>query len=748
MKNLGKKIILFLVVALLLEMIPSSVMAADNPETILADEYVNLAKQKSYTVDVEAKVPGAAVNSVRINSNEVSEDARILKEAGDYAVELVCDDMTYKYNVICYRRGDANVDGSRDVRDLIAAYRIDKHTKKSENYGANMNGYGEVNSDDYFEIRSLLIDEIKPVVLLDFEGYTGEDKDLSAYFTANVEKGKSYTFSFNYYRNGASGNTSVINSIQVWDGKSDVGFADNQLHEGKGTYTFTFTADYPLVRPVFQTHAPYGTPKLYVWDISLVEAESGTELLSEPKLSDFGGNLVNAGSASISDMDGIQHSSYDSEAEARRQEILDMPDTVQPSTTGTTYYVSYNGSDNNDGLTLETAWRSPGRVTESVESMAAGDVVLFERGGVYRGTMILASGVTYGAYGTGSKPCIYGSMRNYAEEGLWESTEDENVWRINVGTLADIGNIVFNHGEECGIKKLEYQLQEDFDYYHDIENGKLYLYLSYGNPGKVYSDIEICSNTHIMYGTANTQNVTIENLCLKYTGAHGIVFSTGSKNITVQGCEIGYVGGSMLSGQNVRYGNGFEVVDNCDTIVAKDNWVYQCYDAGITHQSSNTDGCQQKNITVSGNLIEFCTYNIEYYVNPENGKIIDTTYQNNILRFAGYGFGSVNRIGSDNSMDSNICCYVRGLPSSNFVIQNNVLDSPSRFQTTIGYPNDTASGLGPVIKGNTYILQGREVAKILNEDGSVEILYADSLEELTECIKFIDKEPASVAYEN
>ena len=51
-----------------------------------------------------------------------------------------------------------------------------------------------------------------------------------------------------------------------------------------------------------------------------------------------------------------QHSSYDKKAEARRQEILDMTDTVKPSTIGATYYVSINGDDNNDGLTPDTAW--------------------------------------------------------------------------------------------------------------------------------------------------------------------------------------------------------------------------------------------------------------------------------------------------------------------------------------------------------------------------------------------------------
>ncbi len=441
-------------------------------------------------------------------------------------------------------------------------------------------------------------------------------------------------------------------------------------------------------------------------------------------------------------------SSYDEIAEARRKEILELPDTVEDLVEGTVYYVSAKGNDENDGRTKETAWRTPARVSASAEGFEEGDVILFERGGVYRGSVLLTSGVSYGAYGEGPKPCIYGSLQNYANKELWQSTDKENVWKLQVGEMSDIGNIVFDHGKKCGMKRLENTIKKDFDFFHDEEEGALYLYLTTGNPGEVYEDIEVCSNDHIMNGLKliSAHDILIENLCLKYTGAHGISFQNDTRKITVQGCEIGYIGGSMLTGQDVRYGNGFEVVDNCDTITVKDNWVYQCYDAGITHQSSYQPGCMQQNITFADNLIEYCNYNIEYYVSNEKGTIKNTVYENNILRFAGYGFGSVNRIGSDTSVVSNICCYVRSMPSSDFVIRNNVMDSPSRYHTTIGCPNDTENNLGPVIEGNTYIQQGNEVALIL-DGGARRTLWADSQESLEEMIRQIDRAPASITYE-
>ena len=168
-----------------------------------------------------------------------------------------------------------------------------------------------------------------------------------------------------------------------------------------------------------------------------------------------------------------QHSSYDEKAEQRRQEILAMPDTVKPSETGKTYYISYKGNDQNDGLSAEKAWRSSARLGMVADTLNEGDVVLFERGGLYRGAFVLTSGVTYGAYGEGCKPNIYGSQRDYAFPELWTASKEEGVWEMRVDNLNDIGNIVFNHGEKCGTKKLKNKLMKNGDFYHDTDNAIL-----------------------------------------------------------------------------------------------------------------------------------------------------------------------------------------------------------------------------------------------------------------------------------
>lgn len=418
------------------------------------------------------------------------------------------------------------------------------------------------------------------------------------------------------------------------------------------------------------------------------------------------------------------------------------------------YYISNSGNDSNDGKSPQSAWNTMKHADAAAQILQSGDQVLFERGGIFRGGLELVSGVTYSAYGEGDRPHLYGSLQNYADQTLWEKDEEEHIWKLHVGNMRDIGNVVFDHDymEKWAMKRLTPELKENYDFYHDREHGILYLYLDLGNPGAVYRDIEVCSDNHVLLGKHFTHDIIIEQLCIKYTGAHGICIWHGSENITVRDCEIGCIGGSMLEGFEcpVRYGNGFEVVDGCDGILVEHNYVYHCYDAGITHQSSNPAGAVQRNIIFRRNRIEYCNYNIEYYVDCENGLIENTVYEDNVLRYAGYGFGSVNRIGSNTSVLSHICCYARKMPCRNFIIRNNLFEQSMRKILTIGSPNDK-TGFGPVITDNIYILEKKaeetEVAMIRNSKDEETVLLGNTQAELETAVALLDANPKAVILE-
>src|ERR1035437_221983 len=76
----------------------------------------------------------------------------------------------------------------------------------------------------------------------------------------------------------------------------------------------------------------------------------------------------------------------------------------------TDYYISSSGNDANNGLTPATAWQTIAKVNAS--SFNPGDQILFNKGDTWRETLTIPSSgsvdnyITFGAYGTGSKPKI------------------------------------------------------------------------------------------------------------------------------------------------------------------------------------------------------------------------------------------------------------------------------------------------------------------------------------------------------
>jgi hypothetical protein len=97
----------------------------------------------------------------------------------------------------------------------------------------------------------------------------------------------------------------------------------------------------------------------------------------------------------------------------------------------TNYYVSSSvGNDALDGKSQATAWKTISKVNG--KTFLAGDSILFRRGDVWRETLKIPSSgssgsyITFGNYGSGSNPAIYGSKvssgwTNYSGN-IWVST--------------------------------------------------------------------------------------------------------------------------------------------------------------------------------------------------------------------------------------------------------------------------------------------------------------------------------------
>lgn len=426
----------------------------------------------------------------------------------------------------------------------------------------------------------------------------------------------------------------------------------------------------------------------------------------------------------------------DAEAEALRQKVLNTTDELE--ITGTTYYVSPDGNDDNDGTSPDTAWQTLDSVVINSYLLQPGDAVLFERGQVYRRSspVVLTSGVTYGAYGKGAKPAIYGSLTNYASSE-WESSDVSNVWKLTLPT-EEAGIVVFNHGEAVGTPKyigLE-ELTANGDFYHDFANGIFYLYLDKGNPADVYTDIEIGTRALILSVKNNSADITIDNLTLKYAGLYAIRAGEGSQNIRITNCEIGWVGGCRYSDSNVGLGNGIHFWQDTTNALVENCWVYQCYDAGISPQGM-TEAHTYKDVVFRGNLIEFCNYSIEFFDRTSDSKWDGLVIEDNIMRFSGYGFMPASKRPDSQTGVAHLLGWrwnYKELPGKGVTIRNNIFDCSAR---NLVFWSGKVYESGLTVSGNSFYQKANDDGKALYvSDG--EQAFATNQTELETAVRAFD----------
>ncbi len=375
----------------------------------------------------------------------------------------------------------------------------------------------------------------------------------------------------------------------------------------------------------------------------------------------------------------------------RIEEIRNTKDEIKVS--GTVYFVSTSGNDDNDGKTPETPWQSLEKV--STAELNQGDGVCFKRGDLFRGRITTKAGITYFAYGEGEKPKFYGWDRSLSDPSQWTLFDKaHNIWKLNEEIL-DCGTLVFNDGEaHCRKLIPSYrndmfvcredetkpfimadEMTEDLDLFCDIRvkwsdgeskgesflvpivddttKGDLYLRCDKGNPGKVFDTIEAVVKRTIFPASSKKPNINIDNICIKYAN-FGI---TGGTHMHISNCEIGWIGGTIQHyfgtdpnypqgrrGSVTRFGNAIECYGACDDYVVDNCYFYQQYDAAVTHQiTTNGKKYELKNIRYSNNVIDTSVYSVEYFLDQTDGDtesyIENCEICGNIMTNAGYGWG-------------------------------------------------------------------------------------------------------------
>ncbi len=392
-------------------------------------------------------------------------------------------------------------------------------------------------------------------------------------------------------------------------------------------------------------------------------------------------------------------------ADERREAILNTNNKIVKSDkyiqgktyTGTAYYVSNNGDDNNDGLSEATPIKTINRL-KWIE-LHEGDAVFFERGSVWDECEYLifddVERLTFSAYGEGPKPVISGALGNASGADKWtlyyEGKDGRKIWKYYEKS-PEVGVIVFNEGESYakrdapywdGKKYIDiknYRLGEDYDVKKHLENmcffpaleykpepfdptnmflegiidktctevfvtGELYLRCDEGNPGELFNDIRRSTPYSFMRGMYDYG--TCDNLCFAYsiqTIAGGATPERGAgTHLLFQNCEAKWIGGGVYHyGEDfpdvALMGGGFNCAGGFEQII--NCYTHHCYQEGPTCESFEYQDGMLEDIRYEGNLTEYCVMGNMFTNWDQTWKdthlFKNVTYKDNIVLFSGF----------------------------------------------------------------------------------------------------------------
>jgi len=209
---------------------------------------------------------------------------------------------------------------------------------------------------------------------------------------------------------------------------------------------------------------------------------------------------------------------------------------------GATYYVDPNGSDTNDGLTQASAWKTVAKANAS--TFAAGDQILFKRGGVWNESLVPPSSgssgnpIVFDAYGVGEAPTLTGYF-DLSSAANW-SVYSGNVWKAAI-TSPSMTYVLFGWTGSSGSPgsvwgtKFSSLASVVAPYQFYFSSNTLYLY-SVGNPASYYGSVAaiLMANGGSQIVDINGKSwLQIEHFRLTYFDVYGVRIRGASDHITI-----------------------------------------------------------------------------------------------------------------------------------------------------------------------------------------------------------------------
>ena len=420
--------------------------------------------------------------------------------------------------------------------------------------------------------------------------------------------------------------------------------------------------------------------------------------------------------------------------------------------TGTAYYVSESGNNDNDGTSTASPWQTLDQVNAA--DLKFGDAVFFKRGETFRGSLNTKEGVTYSAYGSGKMPNIIGSPEDGADPSKWieygKTSDGGTIWEY-YKDMTDCGCIYVNENTPLGDKitpnwngkyyetpkgkkfNVLTGMNRDLSFFTPADKGmpaqdsgfvdiggsvegctgKFYFRCDKGNPGEVFESIEFGTTPKGIETIIRLVNHTvINNLNIRYGSSLAVSFDA-CEGAVCQNCELSFCGGYILNYKDrvpERCGDG--ICASGTNCVIKNCYIHDNWDNGITVENGYVGyDALIKGFNISGNVImRHAGSAIQFISWLDEGKTVftDITVDSNYIYESSEGWSYPYRSTGafENGTEGGACINFGDvghvLFSKNFVVKNNI------FYCKKGAPIWGAVGdLNVKTKNNTFLVTNK-----------------------------------------
>jgi hypothetical protein len=274
------------------------------------------------------------------------------------------------------------------------------------------------------------------------------------------------------------------------------------------------------------------------------------------------------------------------------------------------YYVDRNnGSDDADGRTPVSAWRSLAKAAS--QRVAAGDYVLLARGNVWSEPLVISSTglpdlpITIGAYGTGPRPAIDGRQQERA---------------VDLVSMTAVSNIVLNgleirNSARNGVNI--YRSSQILIRNSVVSGSRQAGILTYDSSGIAIEDSEIMGNA--LDSSASYDGIRLD-------GSGGELSGFSIRNCVIHD-QIG--GDGWNSANGIFLGHTGTNIPTLHSVLISGNTIYANGNPGQNQAGRGISGTLNGDVIVTGNYV-YRNASAGIYLG-DRGVNVDLTFANNIF---------------------------------------------------------------------------------------------------------------------